>query len=359
MPDPRSPQNPPPAAGPAKPDAGPAKPPAAGPAKPDAAGPGAAKPRRALFDTKSHSWREVGLARQLSARAAKRARVQFFLILPLITGVLVLYEYRRELFGLDEPVRIATVFALIGLGWALARDVGRALGPALFRRMDPGTAGTVGFLIRLATVILALLVALRVAGLPPETLAVGGAFTAVIVGLAAQQTLGNLFAGLILLSARPFRVGERVRLQGGGLAGAIEGVVSSLGLLYTVFSDGEDAIMVPNSVVLGVACIPLREPAGLDLKARLRPGVTPADIQNLVQETVTTPVRGTPRITLEELDGDEVVVRIAATPERAADGPALASEVLRAVGPETRRMDDGDGRGPGGPGGRPRDAHAA
>ena len=62
-------------------------------------------------------------------------------------------------------------------------------------------------------------------------LAVGGAFTAVIVGLAAQQTLGNLFAGIVLLSARPFRVGDRVRLQGGGLAGEIEGIVSSLGLL--------------------------------------------------------------------------------------------------------------------------------
>ena len=119
--------------------------------------------------------------------------------------------------------------------------------------MDPGTAGTVGFLIRLATILLAVLVALRVAGLDPRTLVVGGAFTAVIIGLAAQQTLGNLIAGTVLLSARPFRVGDRVRLQGGGIAGTIEGVVSSLGLLYTTFASGDDQIMVPNSVVLNVA----------------------------------------------------------------------------------------------------------
>ena len=49
--------------------------------------------------------------------------------------------------------------------------------------------------------------ALRLAGLKPETLAVGGAITAVILGLAAQQTVGNLIAGTVLLSARPFRVG--------------------------------------------------------------------------------------------------------------------------------------------------------
>jgi small-conductance mechanosensitive channel len=247
----------------------------------------------------------------------------------------------RDLFGpdLDVPVRIATVVVLVILGWALARDVGRAIGPALFRRLDPGTAGTVGFLLRLVTVVVALLVALRVAGLTPQTLALGGALTAVVVGLAAQQTLGNLFAGTVLLSARPFRVGERVKLQGGGLAGGIEGVVSSLGLLYTTFADGEDSIMVPNSVVLSVAVIPLHEPAGIDLRARLRPGVTPIDVHNLIEETVQTPIRGEPRITLEELDGDEIVVRIAATPERAADGPRLASEVLTAVAPETRRVE--------------------
>src|ERR1700730_13132170 len=133
------------------------------------------------------------------------------------------------------------------LGWAIARDIGRGLGPALFRRLDPAAAGTVGFLIRLTTVVVALLVSLRVAGIEAKTLALGGAFTAVIFGLAAQQTFGNLIAGTVLLSARPFRVGDRVRLQGGQIGGMIEGTVSSLGLLYTIFAAGEDSIMVPNS----------------------------------------------------------------------------------------------------------------
>ena len=222
------------------------------------------------------------------------------------------------------------------LGWAIARDVGRGLGPALFRRMDPATAGTVGFIIRLATVAVALLVALQVAGIEPRTLALGGAFTAVIFGLAAQQTLGNLIAGMVLLSARPFRVGERVRLQGGGLAGQIEGTVSSLGLLYTTFSTGDDSVMVPNSVVLNVAILPLREPAAVNLRARLRSGMTPGDLQEVLEKSLKTPLRDAPRITLEELDGDEVVVRISATPRVAAQGRQLASELLAVVARETR-----------------------
>jgi len=256
--------------------------------------------------------------------------------------VLVVYGYREQIFGpeYDTPVRIVTFLVLISLGWQFARDVGRALGPTLFRRLDPGTAGTVGFLLRLVTMLAAVLIALRIAGLGPRTLALGGAFTAVVVGLAAQQTLGNLFAGMVLLSARPFRVGERVRLQGGGLAGTVEGVVSSLGLLYTTLASGDDSIMVPNSVVLNVAIVPLREPEGIDLRARLRPGLTPLDVQEMLQNAIETPMRESPRIALEELDGDEVVVRISATPERPADGPKLASEVLEVVGAQTVRGDE-------------------
>ena len=295
-----------------------------------------------LFDTQSHSWREAGLARQLSVRAVKRARIQAIVMVPLLIGILVGYGYRDELFGraYETPVQIATTVVLIVLGWQIARDVGRALGPTLFRRMDPGTAGTVGFLLRLVTMLVAVLIALRVAGLGPRTLPLGGAFTAVVVGLAAQQTLGNLFAGMVLLSARPFRVGERVKLQGGGLAGTVEGVVSSLGLLYTTLASGDDSIMVPNSVVLNVAIVPLREPDGIDLRARLRPGLTPLDVQEMLQNEVETPMRESPRIALEELDGDEVVVRISATPERPADGPKLASEVLEVVGAQAARSDD-------------------
>lgn len=279
------------------------------------------------------------MAREFSRRAAKRARIQLVVMAPLIAGVVLAYVYRRQLLGSewDTPVRAFTAIALIILGWQVARDVGRSLGPMLFRRLDQATAGTIAFLIRLVTMLVACIVALRIANLDPRTLALGGAFGAVVVGLAAQQTLGNLFAGTVLVSARPFRVGERVRLQGGGLAGTVEGVVRSQGLLYTILASGEDAIMVPNSVVLNVAVVPLREPASVELRARLRPGITPLDVEQRLREQVETEMRGGPRITLEEVDDDEVVVRIGATPRRPAEGARLATEVLEAIAPLAAR----------------------
>jgi small conductance mechanosensitive channel len=291
----------------------------------------------AMLQTRTHAWEEAGLSRQLGRRAARRARRQALVLLPLLVGVLVAYAERDALFGraMDTLVRILTAVVLVALGWAFARDVGRAVGPDLLRRMDPGTAGTFGFLLRLLTILLVTIVALRIAGLKPQTLAVGGAFTAVVLGLAAQQTLGNLIAGTVLLSARPFRVGERVRLQAGMLAGQTEGVVSSLGLLYTTLARGEDRIMVPNSVVLGAAVVPLREPQAVDVRVRLRAGMKPSGVQALLSDAIRVPLRAAPHIALEEIDGERVVVRIQATPEHARDGAQLADQILDTVGAVT------------------------
>jgi small conductance mechanosensitive channel len=283
-----------------------------------------------MFETRSHAWEAVGLARQVNQQAVRRARRQALVIVPLLAGVILAYANRKSLFGqnLDTPVRIVTVIALVGLGWAFARDIGTAAAPTFFRRMDPGTAGTVGFLVRLGTMAITLFAALRIGGLNPQTLALGGAFTAVVLGLAAQQTLGNLIAGMVLLSARPFRVGERVRFQAGALGGTAEGIVSSLGLLYTTLARGEDRIMVPNNVVLASAVVPLREPESVDVKVRLRAGIRPSQVQLILDEGISTQTRSKPRVLLEEIDGEDVVVRVQAAPELSKDGARLADEII-------------------------------
>src|SRR3954451_24146043 len=269
-------------------------------------------------------------AAKLKANAAS-ARRQALLVAPLLVIVFLAYRYRMDLFGVDAPVRFACAVALIALGWWFARDVGRAASPALFRRLEPATAGTVSFLIRLMLLGMALLVALRTAGLDPQALAVGGAFTAVVFGLAAQNTLGNVLAGVLLISARPFRVGDRVRFQAGGLAGEGGGTVMSLGLLYVTLAQGEDVIMIPNNVAMAAAVVPLREPAAVNLRARLKPDVKPSELQRFLEEHVHTPTRSHPHISVEEVDDEEVIMRVSAVPEIDREGPKLADEILAAI----------------------------
>jgi small-conductance mechanosensitive channel len=302
-------------------------------------------PRRFLsrtggaFESRTKVWREAGLGSEVDAASARRGKGGALVALALIAAVLIGFSERKTLFpGYGLEARIATVALLVLLGWALARSLGRGFAPVLYRRLEPGTAGTVGFLLRLLTIVVATVVALRIAGLQSGTLAVGGGFTAVVVGLAAQQVLGNLLAGLVLITNRPFRVGERVRLQAGVLAGQTEGVVGQLGLFYTTLVQGADRVLVPNGVLIQCAVTPLREPERVEFRARFDAQTSPREVQEKIQESIDVPLRYPPHIGVEELDRDEVVVRIVTTPMNPRDGAKLAEEVLAGV-----RSGDGDG----------------
>ncbi len=76
----------------------------------------------------------------------------------------------------------------------------------------------------------------------------------VIVGLAAQNTLGNLVAGLSLLLYRPFKLGDRLQVM---VPGGVEtGVVENLTLGYTLLKmDDNRCIVVPNSLMASQTAI--------------------------------------------------------------------------------------------------------
>lgn len=287
---------------------------------------------RELFETRSHTWHSLGLGDELEPRFSKRALGGFLLALLAIAGVLVVYHHRATIApGYGEWIRIGTVVVLVIFGTAATHWLASGMSPRLYRRMDPATAGTVGFAVRLLAMGAVVILALRIAGVNAGALAVGGAFTAVLLGLAAQQSLGGIFAGVVLQTTRPFRVGERVRLVGGALAGSLEGTVSSLGLFYTTLTQGADRLKVPNNVLLQLVVVPLREPDKVDVRVRFPSDASPQRVEKHLLETVTVPTRYRPSVQLEEVDQDGVVLRVNATPLRPEDGSQLAEEVLDAL----------------------------
>ncbi len=298
---------------------------------------------RPMFETRSDAWAAVGLDMEVNQRELRNARRRVAIEIPALIATIVgrslavnhwnevhqptvKGHHHYWLFDTKAPFELLAVIIVLALGWLISRDLSR-MAPSLFRRMDPATAGTVEFIIRLIAVAATILGAVNIAGVSAQVVAVGGGFAAVIVGLAAQPVLGNLFAGLVLLSAQPFHLGDRIRLYAGAI-GNQEGTVSSLGLLYTSLTRGANRIMIPNSLVLAAVVVPIREPAPVDVRVKLNTGVRPSQAQAILDTELKSDTLYTPSVVLEEIDGDDVFIRVQATPESSAESSRLADDII-------------------------------
>ena len=145
------------------------------------------------------------------------------------------------------------------------RAAGNEMHRVLVARVGPSHASVVRLLITVVGLAVAILATLGLLAVPVGHLLLGGALTGVIVGIAAQQALGNVFAGLVLLLARPFNVGDSIRIRSGGLGGELTGVVTGMGLTYVTLDTADGILSVPNSVLLGAGIGPRPDPAPPDL----------------------------------------------------------------------------------------------
>jgi small-conductance mechanosensitive channel len=155
-----------------------------------------------------------------------------------------------------SPVGAVVCALVFGL---IAWIVGRALRLAIHRILSYDTRAlvdrtTVQFLGQLAQIGVYLFAFISYAHLVPALAHLGTAWLAgvsvisVIIGLAAQNTLGNLIAGVSLVLYRPFKIGDR--LQVAAPTGLETGIVESVNLGYTVLkTDDNRRIVVPNSLI--------------------------------------------------------------------------------------------------------------
>jgi small-conductance mechanosensitive channel len=135
----------------------------------------------------------------------------------------------------------AAIFVIVTL-------IARAIDWWLQRRPLAPESATRYRIFRRALIVAILMVGLFSAMLAiPEVRAVAGgllassALLAVVIGFAAQRTLGNFVAGILIGLAQPVRIGDRVEYEG------TAGVVEEIGLTYTfIRAVDRRRIVVPN-----------------------------------------------------------------------------------------------------------------
>lgn len=155
----------------------------------------------------------------------------------------------------------AAIFGVVAwlIGRALRLAVQRVLARDKHAYVD---RTTVNFLAQLAQIGVYLFAFISYAQLVPTLASLGTAWLAgvsiisIVIGLAAQSTLGNLIAGISLLLYRPFKVGDRLRVA---VPGGVEtGVVESLNLGYTILKTEDNrSIVIPNSAMASQTTINL------------------------------------------------------------------------------------------------------
>ncbi len=119
-------------------------------------------------------------------------------------------------------------------------------------------AAVVRYTVVLIGSIATLVITLGLLKVPIDQLLVGGAVTTIILGIAAQQSLSNVFSGIVLLLSHPFGVGDAVSFRSGAFSGQIEGIVIEIGISYVRVETAGGVLNLPNSQVLAAAVGPVQ-----------------------------------------------------------------------------------------------------
>jgi len=206
--------------------------------------------------------RSSGIIQPRRGAAVVALCVALFAVLELLRvqteGVIVIGSKR-------EPL-ITLLFAAlaVAIGIALVRTLGEWVGSASTGYVGAGRSRTIGRLVSGSLYIFGAVVIASQAKLDLSGIALSGAATGVVVGIAAQASLANSIAGLVILFARPYRIGQYVTVRAAAFAGSeYSGEVADISLFFTTLLAGVQEIRVPNSSM--IASVVVLRPQALDV----------------------------------------------------------------------------------------------
>ena len=159
-------------------------------------------------------------------------------------------------FDRYDGLQLGSAAVLLVAGVLAVRSLATAVKTALRTHPDDPRGAPVGFIVSAIGYLVVIFSVVRVMGGDLGGLLLGGALTGVVVGIAAQQTLGNFFAGIVLLIVRPFTVGEEIVLRGATLGGEYEGTVVEMSMFYVHLTTTKGPVALPNAGVLAAAVGP-------------------------------------------------------------------------------------------------------
>ncbi|MEX2260449.1 MAG: mechanosensitive ion channel domain-containing protein [Bryobacteraceae bacterium] len=157
-----------------------------------------------------------------------------------------LQQQPRALLEHFTPGRFGTVLLLLFMSWLIIQWMARLLeflsesaprARFFFKRLEPVT--------RIAIWFAAIFVCFDLLAPSRETFFAAMASVGIALGLGAQDLVKNVVGGLVILTDRPYQLGDRVRI------GAAYGEIHHIGLRSTKLTTPDDTrVTIPNADVL-------------------------------------------------------------------------------------------------------------
>jgi small-conductance mechanosensitive channel len=182
-------------------------------------------------------------------------------LLLAIAAAVISHQARRDAFPASQLTNQLVAYGTAVLFLIFGSIATYSLAGKSRELLEPTAGQAHSAIVRYAILIVGafttLIITLLLLGVDVSQLVLGGAITTVFLSIAAQQALGNVFAGLVLVFARPFKVGDEVRLRAGALGGTLDGIVTDIGITYVRFNTDGRVMSIPNSQVLNAVVGPV------------------------------------------------------------------------------------------------------
>ncbi|MCY0859841.1 MAG: mechanosensitive ion channel family protein [Sulfolobaceae archaeon] len=188
-----------------------------------------------------------------------------------LTAVIVYVFRENHIIKLNIATAIYAALTVIG-GFVITNIIARTLkSREVVNAIGPTAAEGLAIAIQIIGYSITAIAVLSLIKVGVTSIIFGGTVTGLVLGYAAQNTLSNIFGGLVVLISRPFSIGDRITIttwQYGLIAPTyppkyfstdflipgFTGVVTDISLMYTtIVTDDNVPLKIPNSIIVQAA----------------------------------------------------------------------------------------------------------
>jgi small conductance mechanosensitive channel len=185
----------------------------------------------------------------IEERKTRNSLIKTAIILAIVIAVVIVVEVVLEFKLHGRYKTILRIAEVVAVGYFASITISNVCYKLTFGFLGKN-AEALRVLIRIVGAVIIIAIIISYLSQDPLVATSIGTVTAIVIGFASQNILGNIIAGLYLAITRPFKMGDKVTVFGN------TGIVFDIGLLYSKLKSEEgDIIIAPNSSMISTTVV--------------------------------------------------------------------------------------------------------